>query len=112
MLVTQIAKIVHEANRAYCETLGDDSQPVWEDAPQWQTDSAISGVLAIREGRITKPEDSHIGWLKEKEESGWIYGELKNPEDKTHPCMVPFDELPEEQQIKDHLFFAIVTLLI
>jgi hypothetical protein len=29
MTAIQIAQIVHEANRAYCQTLGDDSQPLW-----------------------------------------------------------------------------------
>ena len=42
--VTQIAIICHEANRAYCKTLGDDSQLPWADAPQWQRDSIIAGV--------------------------------------------------------------------
>src|SRR5437879_1359495 len=42
--VEQVAKICHEANRAYCETIGDNSQPTWEKAPQWQKDSAINGV--------------------------------------------------------------------
>ena len=30
---------------------------------------------------------------------------------KTHPCMVPFDQLPEWQQKKDKLFLAIVRAL-
>lgn len=34
----QIAKVCHEANKAYCETLGDYSQPEWEAAPAWQKD--------------------------------------------------------------------------
>lgn len=40
----QIARVAHEVNRAYCKALGDDSQEVWELAPQWQRDSAIVGV--------------------------------------------------------------------
>lgn len=28
---------------------------------------------------------------------GWKYGEAKDPEAKTHPCLVPFDKLPEFQ---------------
>lgn len=30
---------------------------------------------------------------------------------KTHPCMVPFEELPEFQQKKDKLFMVIVDVL-
>jgi len=44
MNVEQVARVAHEANRAYCESIGDTSQVRWEDAPQWQRDSALKGV--------------------------------------------------------------------
>lgn len=74
-----IAKVCHEANRAYCESIGDTSQPVWETAPQWQKDSAVNGVQFHIDNPNAKPEDSHNSWLKQKEEEGWKYGEVKNP---------------------------------
>ena len=43
-----IAKVCHEVNRAYCMSQGDGSQPRWEDAPDWQKQSAISGVTPAR----------------------------------------------------------------
>lgn len=107
-----IAQVCHEANRAYCITIGDNSQPRWEDAPEWQTDSAISGVQKIAAGEITAPEQSHEGWSAHKLADGWKYGEVKDPEAKTHPCLVPFGQLPLEQQMKDKLFFAIATALL
>ena len=112
----EIARVAHETNRAYCESLGDFGQLSWGNVEQWQRDSAMNGVLAIRKGIVTRPEQSHENWLKCKEEEGWVYGEKKNTDASvgclTHPCMVPFNELPAEQQIKDHLFFAIVTVLL
>lgn len=112
MDVHVIASICHEANRYYCETLGDHSQVEWNDAPDWQMDSAIHGVEAIRDGRTTKPSDSHESWLAEKEATGWKYGPVKDPEKKEHPCFVPYDQLPPAQQKKDALFFAIATALL
>lgn len=47
MNIEQIARVCHEVNRAYCQALGDDSQPAWEDAPQWQRDSALLGVQLL-----------------------------------------------------------------
>ena len=44
MKVEQIAQVAHEINQAYCEALGDNSQTSWEDAPQWQKESAVLGV--------------------------------------------------------------------
>ena len=49
--------------------------------------------------------------MREKVERGWQYGPLKDADLKEHPCIVPFDELPPEQQAKDHLFKAIVDAL-
>ena len=76
----------------------------------------MNGVLAIKGKVIIKPEQSHENWLKEKYEEGWVYGEKKNTDLSvgclTHPCMVPFSMLPKEQQMKDYLFFAIVTTLL
>lgn len=108
----QIAQVCHEQNRAFCETQGDTSQPTWADAPDWQKSSAISGVEGIREGRVTKPSDSHESWLAEKRAAGWKYGPTKNPEAKEHPCFVDYAELPPEQRIKDTLFFGTATALL
>jgi len=110
--VEQIAEFAHEVNNLYCQRLGDYSQPHWVNAPQWQKDSAIAGVEAVQNGAVTSPEDSHIGWMLQKETDGWVHGEVKDPEKKEHPCMVPFSDLPADQQIKDGLFFyAVRTLL-
>jgi hypothetical protein len=111
--IEHIAKICHEANRAYCEALGDTSQPKWEEAPDWQKESAINGVTfhlrSFKEtGSWPAPSHSHESWLKQKEVEGWKYGPVKDPDKKEHPCFVPFDELPAEQRFKDILFGAIV----
>lgn len=110
--INAVAAVCHEANRAYCATLGDHSQSAWADAPVWQRESALFGVKGIAEGTITRPEQSHESWSAQKIADGWVYGPEKDPIAKTHHCLVPFAELPPEQQAKDHLFFAIATTLL
>jgi hypothetical protein len=112
MTVEKIARVAHEANRGYCIGLGDYSQERWENAPQWQKDSAIAGVEAIIANPALTPEQSHEGWLTQKKDDGWVYGTTKNPDKKTHPCVVPYDELPAEQRVKDALFGAVVRALL
>jgi hypothetical protein len=107
----EIAKVCHEVNRAYCEALGDTSQPPWEKAPDWQKSSALIGVAYHREHRDSTPADSHTSWLAEKKAAGWKYGPKKDPEKKEHPCFLPFEQLPKEQQAKDFLFRAVVRSL-
>lgn len=104
---TFIAKIAHNVNRAYCLAIGDDSQPKWEDAPDWQKDSAINGVNFHMANEVNA-EASHESWLKQKETEGWTYGPVKDVEKKEHPCFLPYAELPKEQQVKDYLFKAVV----
>lgn len=107
MFTEQVAKVCHNVNRAFCRTIGDNSQPTWKEAPEWQKESAINGVDYHMSNDVT-PEKSHENWMKEKEENGWVYGEVKDPNKKEHPCMVPYEELPAEQRTKDHLFKSVV----
>lgn len=111
MTVEQIAKVCHEVNRACCAAFNDHSQVAWEDAPQWQRDSAVTGVRLHIENPDAGPEASHESWMYEKITTGWVYGEKKDPTLKTHPCIVPFDQLPVEQQAKDFIFRAVVHAL-
>lgn len=100
------ARAAHEANRAWCIAHGDDSQPAYTLAPDWQRLSARAGVQGVLDGNT--PEQSHEGWLAMKRADGWKFGKVKDPEKKQHPCMVPYAELPPEQRAKDHIFVAIV----
>ena len=106
-----IAKVCHEVNRAYCKALGDDSQPAWDDAPQWQKDSAIAGVHMQLSHPDAGPEAGHDSWLAQKWAEGWKWGPVKDSEKKEHPCFKKFDELPVAQQAKDYIFRAIVLAM-
>jgi RyR domain len=110
--ILAVARVCHEANRAYCTTLGDNSQPAWDDAPDWQQMSALDGVAAISAGVVIRPSDSHESWSRSKLRDGWEYGPVKDPERKQHPCLVPFEELSIEQQMKDHIFFGIASAML
>lgn len=104
---TWIAKICHEANRAFCSAIGDNSQVEWDAAPAWQQDSCINGVNAHLAQNLG-PEDSHNSWLEQKRAEGWKYGPIKDASKKVHPCFVPYAELPAEERMKDYIFGAIV----
>lgn len=106
--IEAVARICHEANRAFCMVNGDFSQAPWDETPANIRASAINGVLFVKDNPLAGESASHDNWLKFKTEDGWVYGEVKDPEAKTHPCMVPYDQLPAEQQLKDRLFRNIV----
>lgn len=104
--IENTAILCHEVNRAYCTLTGDTSQVPWNEAPQWQRDSALAGVTKVETGDVAEPGDSHASWLEHKTADGWTFGDVKDPEKKTHPSMVPFDKLSRSEQLKDHLFVA------
>lgn len=107
----KIAQTCHEANRALCEAFGDNSQVGWKDAPQWQRDSAVAGVVFCLANPNAPPSANHDNWLEEKLRAGWTYGPVKDQEAKTHPCFVPYSALPDDQKAKDYVFKAIVGAL-
>ncbi len=43
----------------------------------------------------------HEVWAETRIKQGWEYGEQRNDELKTHPCLVPYEDLPEEEKEYD-----------
>lgn len=110
-VIRRVAATCHEINRVWCEAHHDYSQPAWTEAPEWQRTSAFEGVLGILSGEIQTPEQAHESWTEAKLRDGWTFGPVKDPSAKTHPCLVPYGELPLEQRQKDALFHTIVHTL-
>ena len=106
--ILMAAQVAHEANRAWCEVTGDLSQPTWDDAPEWQRESAQQGVEYLLENPLHNPIDSHANWMAHKVTQGWVWGPVKDAEAKTHPCMVEYHELPHDQKVKDSIFHGVV----
>lgn len=111
MTPEQIAQVCHEANRAYCVTIGDMSQIAWDNAPAWQQESAVDGVRFHLANPRAGPAASHYNWSRDKFATGWKHGPVKDATQKTHPQLVPYEDLPVEQRRKDLLFAAVVRAL-
>ena len=43
----------------------------------------------------------HEVWAETRISQGWTYGEQRNDDLKTHPCLIPYEELPEEEKEYD-----------
>jgi hypothetical protein len=46
--------------------------------------------------------------MDEKIADGWRYGAKKSAEEKTHPLLVPYSELPVSEKLKDGLVQSII----
>jgi hypothetical protein len=108
VVVDKIAIMAHNINRAYCQALGDDSIAAWEYFPTHMRQGTVQGVLFRLHNQDATPEQQHAAWMSDKLHDGWVYGESKDLDKKTHPCIVPYEQLPEFQRVKDKLFQAAV----
>lgn len=43
----------------------------------------------------------HEVWADSRLAEGWCYGEERDDAKKTHPCLIPYEELPEEEKEYD-----------
>lgn len=43
----------------------------------------------------------HEVWSANRRTDGWTYGPVRDDEKKQHPCLVPYDELPEREKDYD-----------
>jgi ryanodine receptor 2 len=46
-------------------------------------------------------ENVHDVWAKTRIEQGWTYGPERDDTNKKHPCLIPYDQLPEEEKVYD-----------
>lgn len=109
----QIARVAHAAHLMYCRTIGDHTQLPWESTPEYQREATYNGVRAMIDilsaGETLDPRQAHEGWMEEMLHKGWKYGKVKDYTIKSHPNLVPYDELPDAQKVKDALFANIVA---
>lgn len=46
-------------------------------------------------------ENVHDVWAAARISQGWVYGEKRDDTKKETPCLVPYDELPDEEKEYD-----------
>lgn len=49
----------------------------------------------------TVAEAVHETWMRGRLAEGWKYGEKRDDDLKTHPCIVPYSDLPEGEKVYD-----------
>ena len=46
-------------------------------------------------------KNTHEVWSVNRIKDGWVYGEARDDEKKYHPCLIPYEELPESEKEYD-----------
>ena len=55
-------------------------------------------VLALAEQLA---RNTHEVWAAQRLKDGWVWGPARDDAKKQHPCLVPYEELPEEEKDYD-----------
>jgi hypothetical protein len=95
--VNFIAKCRYLAWQCYQRGAGIDSNELTTD----QLESLCDGVEFILKHPNATAEENHINWMNCKLSQGWVYGEEKDLIKKTHPSLIPFNELSKFEADKD-----------
>lgn len=66
--------------------------------PKQTDDIILSGELNILEDMA---KNVHDVWAESRISQGWTYGPERNDALKHHPCLVPYEELPEVEKAYD-----------
>lgn len=104
-----IAELVYEICRIEAELSDRPIVPeIYKDrdrAFREQFQKTIERICA-EDAAPTTPEAEHDSWWQAYIDMGWVYGPERDPIKKTHPDMVPFDELSKAERDKDEIFLA------
>lgn len=73
-------------------------------------ESLMQGTAWALNNPNATAEDNHMNWCRAKVEQGYLYGPSIDLNRKTHPSLVPFDDLPIIEQEKDRMDLLMVKL--
>lgn len=106
------ARAAHEVNRIFAAMFGDYTHLSWDQSPENIQNSIRFGLGVIAGDPGITPRQQHDAWMEYKLRDGWTYGEVRDLEAKTHPCLMPYEHLPSFHKTKDWLFSTVVRALL
>jgi RyR domain len=59
----------------------------------------LSAELSALTERLA--ENAHDIWAKQRMSEGWSVGPQRDPQEKKHPCLVPYRDLPDSEKEYD-----------
>ncbi len=111
-VVERRAEFVYEAARI--QAIAVDAPVVPEPWVVRETDFRYQFLDVIErqcgEHRSSSPAELHGSWMQAYYDRGWVYGSERDVEKRTHPDLVPYDQLEQREQDKDAVFIALCEI--
>lgn len=95
-----IARVAHHAWVSY--QMGAGQSYNVEPTPS-QIESQRDGVRFFLQNPNATPKENHDNWMKCRLDAGWKWGPLKDAKKLEHPDLVPYEQLPEVERMKDEM---------
>src|ERR1700676_1801321 len=99
----ELAKWIYEATRVEAEWSKRPIVPeAWENRDNKFREQFVNIITEyLSMDKLPTPAEAHESWNQSYYKMGWKYGKVRDVEAKTHPDLVPFDELPQPEKDKD-----------
>jgi hypothetical protein len=112
-MIEIIAECIYEATRKEAEWSGRSIVPEhWSKRDKKfkkQMIGIIQKYLALK--KLPSPKEAHDYWMKAYLDMGWKYGKIKDSKKRTHPDLVPYNQLPKDERDKDAIFLAFIYFI-
>ena len=110
--IKEIAKFIYEATRIEAGWSNRSIVPeIWKQRDDKFKKQFVNIIeMYLEKDKLLTPEKAHDSWVVAYEKMGWKYGEKRDVDKKTHPDMLPFNELPKDEKDKDSIFLTFVWL--
>jgi hypothetical protein len=111
-LTERRAEFVYNAARLAAQAAGAPIVPVQWSEREEPFRKQFLPVIEQQCGpeRKMSPEELHQDWVAAYLAMGWVWGLEYDRELKTHPDMVPYDELGQLERDKDSVFVALCEI--
>ena len=111
-LTLRRAKFVYEATRLVAIAANAPAIPKPWSQRESEFRAQFLDVIEHQTGdrRSASPAQLHQAWVQAYREMGWVHGETRDPVKRTHPDMVPYQELGQLEQDKDAVFIALCEI--
>ena len=111
-LIERRARFIYEGARLAAQASGAPIIPaIWEEREEpFKRQFREVVERQCGEQRSKSPEELHGSWMQSYLSMGWVYGKEYNRENKTHPDLVPYNQLGQLEKDKDAVFVALCEI--
>ncbi len=83
----------------FCHLILRFMKQAYSPSPIDTSDITLSDDLASLTEAMAR--NVHEVWAAGRIKEGWTFGTIRNDQNKTHPCLIPYEQLPESEREYD-----------